>query len=126
MEYRTSSKERKKCHEGIMEYCDEAACPYKKILAVLGKAYTFSILGVLEEQNTARFNRIVDVVRGSPKTITDRLTELVKEGIVKREAFAEIPPRVEYSLTEMGEGLKPVMVALRDWAKEWSPQSSFS
>jgi DNA-binding HxlR family transcriptional regulator len=44
----------------------------------------------------------------------------VKEGIVKREAFAEIPPRVEYSMTEMGEDLKPVMGYLRDWAKKWA------
>ncbi|MFX1367031.1 MAG: winged helix-turn-helix transcriptional regulator, partial [Promethearchaeota archaeon] len=47
------------------------------------------------------------------------LVELVKEGIVKREAFAEIPPRVEYSLTEMGEDLKPTMHYLREWAKRW-------
>ncbi|MFX0107244.1 MAG: winged helix-turn-helix transcriptional regulator [Candidatus Hodarchaeota archaeon] len=103
-----------------MEYCDESACPYKKILAVLGKAYTFSILRVLAQDGVARFNRIVERVEGSPKTITDRLTELVKEGIVKREAFAEIPPRVEYSLTQMGKDLKPVMGYLRDWAKKWA------
>jgi DNA-binding HxlR family transcriptional regulator len=103
-----------------MEYCDEGACPYKKILAVLGKAYTFSILRVLARNRVTRFNKIAKEVRGSPKTVTDRLTELVKEGIVKREAFAEIPPRVEYSLTEMGEDLKPVMGFLRDWAKKWA------
>ncbi len=120
MEPRNAQKERKPCHEGIMEYCDEENCPYKKILAVLGKAYTFSILRVLAREGIARFNSIAREVHGSPKTITDRLTELVKEDIVKREAFAEIPPRVEYSLTEMGEGLKPVMAYLRDWAKKWA------
>ncbi|MHA2423278.1 MAG: winged helix-turn-helix transcriptional regulator [Candidatus Thorarchaeota archaeon] len=112
--------QRKPCHEEIMEYCDEDACPYKKILAILGKAYTFSILRVLAQDGVARFNEIARRVEGSPKTITDRLTELVREGIVKREAYTEIPPRVEYSLTEMGEDLKPVMEYLRTWAKRWA------
>lgn len=119
MESRKIDKERKPCLEGIMEYCSDD-CPYRRILAILGKAYTFSILRVLALKGIVRFNAIVGEVEGSPKTITDRLTELVKEGIVKREAFAEIPPRVEYSLTEMGEGLKPVMRYLRDWAKKWT------
>jgi DNA-binding HxlR family transcriptional regulator len=120
MESTTAKKSRKRCGEGIMEYCDEENCPYKKILAVLGKPYTFTILRVLANEGVARFNEIVKSVKGSPKTITDRLTELVKEGIVKREAFAEIPPRVEYSLTEMGEDLKPTMQYLREWAKKWT------
>ena len=120
METGPKSEERKPCPEGIMEYCDEEACPYRKILAVLGKAYTFSILRVLAKDGVARFNEIVKSVEGSPKTVTDRLTELVKEGIVKREAFAEIPPRVEYSLTEMGEDLKPTIHYLQDWAKKWA------
>ena len=120
MESATSKKDLKPCHEGIMEYCDEEKCPYKKILAILGKTYTFTILRVLANKGVARFNRIAASVKGSPKTITDRLTELVREGIVKREAFAEIPPRVEYSLTEMGKDLKPVMEYLRTWAKRWA------
>jgi len=110
----------KLCGEGIMEYCDEENCPYRRILALLGKTYAFSILRVLESQGVARFNKIVESVKGSPKTITDRLAELVREGIVKREAFAEIPPRVEYSLTEMGEDLRPTMQYIRNWAKKWA------
>ena len=120
MEPVASKKELKPCNEGIMEYYDEENCPYKRILAVLGKPYTFTILRVLANRGVARFNKIVEAVKGSPKTITDRLTELVKEGIVKREAFAEIPPRVEYSLTEMGDDLKPTMRFLREWAKKWT------
>jgi DNA-binding HxlR family transcriptional regulator len=120
MESGKTSKERKPCHEGIMEYCDEETCPFNRIISVLGKAYTFSILRVLARDEVARFNQIVNQVNGSPKTITDRLTELVEEGIVKREAFAEIPPRVEYSLTEIGNDLKPVMEYLRSWARRWA------
>ncbi len=103
-----------------MEYCDEAACPYKKILTLLGKAYSFSILRVLSREGVLRFNEIAREIKGSPKTITDRLTELVSEGIVKREAFAEIPPRVEYSLTEMGKDLKPTIEHIRTWAVKWT------
>ncbi len=112
--------DRKLCHEGIMEYCDEENCVYNRVLTLLGKTYTFSILRILAREGTVRFNDVVKAVEGSPKTITDRLRELVKEGLVKREAFAEIPPRVEYSLTEMGEDLKPLMSYLKEWARKWT------
>jgi DNA-binding HxlR family transcriptional regulator len=52
------------------------------------------------ENDAARFNKIVNEIGGSPKAITDRLTELCEEGILKRRSYAEIPPRVEYSLSE--------------------------
>lgn len=61
-----------------------------------------------------RFNTIAKRVGGSTKTITERLNELVAHGVVKREAFAEIPPRVEYSLTEMGLGLKPTFRYIKE------------
>ena len=103
-----------------MEYCDEDTCPYKRILSLLGKAYSFSILRILSQEGVLRFNEITSEVKGSPKTITDRLTELTSEGIVKREAFAEIPPRVEYSLTDMGNDLKPIIEHIRSWALKWT------
>ena len=101
-----------------MEFCTEE-CPYRKILSIFGKRYTLSILRVLFHHGIARFNKIANEVSGSPKTITDRLVELCEAGIVKREAFAEIPPRVEYSLTEKGLDLKPVMDQIRAWGMKW-------
>jgi DNA-binding HxlR family transcriptional regulator len=109
----------KPCLEGIQEYCTKD-CPYRRVLSVFGKRYTLGILRVLVRDGVARFNKIVDDVSGSTKTITERLNELVMFGIVKREAFAEIPPRVEYSLTERGLDLKPVLDYIREWGKKWA------
>ena len=66
-----------------------------------------------------RFNELAKEVAGSPKTLTERLNELVELQIIHREAFAEIPPRVEYSLTAQGRDLKPVMEAIRIWVEKW-------
>ncbi|MGY5855505.1 MAG: helix-turn-helix domain-containing protein [Candidatus Thorarchaeota archaeon] len=112
-------KKKKPCLEGIQEYCTED-CPYRRVLSVFGKRYTLGILRVLVRDDVARFNKIVEDVQGSTKTITERLNELVTFGIVKREAFAEIPPRVEYSLTESGLDLKPVLDYIREWGKKWA------
>ena len=60
------------------------------------------------ENDAAQFNKIVKEIDGSLKTITDRLVELCEEGILKRKSYAEIPPRVEYSLTEKGRDLEPL------------------
>ena len=94
-------------------------CFYRRILSIIGKKYTLNMIRFFVHYPVARFNRIVEEIGGSPKTITDRLNELCREGILKREAFAEIPPRVEYSLTEKGLALKPVMDEMWAWGKKW-------
>jgi DNA-binding HxlR family transcriptional regulator len=94
-------------------------CFYKRILSIIGKKYTLNMIRFFVNTPVARFNEIVKVIKGSPKTITDRLNELCREGILKREAFAEIPPRVEYSLTEKGLALKPVMDEMWAWGEMW-------
>ncbi len=106
------------CFEGLQDRCTKD-CPYRKILSLIGKRYTFSILRILTHDGVLRFNTIANRVGGSTKTITERLNELVAHGVVKREAFAEIPPRVEYSLTEMGLGLKPTFRYIREWGEKW-------
>lgn len=68
---------------------------------------------------TIRFNKIMENLNGiSPKTLTDRLKELGKAGLIKREIFAEIPPRVEYSLTLDGIELRDLMIPLMEWASK--------
>ncbi len=54
----------------------------------------------------------------SPKTLADRLKELKKSGLINREIFAEIPPRVEYSLTQDGIELRDLMIPLMEWASK--------
>lgn len=98
--------------------CDDT-CIYKRILTLIGKKHTLDIIRILIYEQPVRFNKIQKELGSSPKTLTDRLNELCALGIIKREAYAEIPPRVEYSLTEKGMDLKPVMEAIRIWATKW-------
>jgi len=58
----------------------------------------------------------------SPKTLADRLKELTKAGLIKRENFAEIPPRVEYTLTQDGVEVRDAMLPLMEWAYKKSFQ----
>ena len=61
----------------------------------------------------------------SKKVLTNQLKELENDGLLLRQSFAEIPPRVEYSLTEKAVGLLPVLRMLSDWANETYPEMDF-
>ncbi|WP_240895981.1 winged helix-turn-helix transcriptional regulator [Kineococcus siccus] len=68
---------------------------------------------------TKRFGELRAALPGiSPKTLTDRLRHLEAHDVLSRRAFAEVPPRVEYSLTERGRRLEPVLLALWEWGHD--------
>ena len=94
------------------------SCFYRNLLSIISRKYTLNVLRVIMENDVARFNKIVNKIvneiSGNPKTITDRLNELCEEGILKRISYAEIPPRVEYSLTEKGKDLEPLFKKIRE------------
>ena len=91
-------------------------CKVQRVLIMLGKKYLMPIIRILLINKTMRFNEILDELKGSPKTITARLRELEKYGLVRREQFNEIPPRVEYSLTDQGRDLEDIFERLANWA----------
>jgi len=69
-------------------------------------------------EGTRRFSQLRSSLAGiSPKTLTDRLRELEQHGLVERVMYAEIPPRVEYTLTQKGRTLEPVISALAAWGR---------
>lgn len=75
----------------------------EEFLQFMSKKYTLSILKHLQTEETKRFNKLVkNIGTISTKTMSKRLKELVEYGLVAREQFNEIPPRVEYSLTNKG------------------------
>ncbi len=86
-----------------------------RALALIGPKWTLQIVEALLER-PRRFTELeralVDV---NPKVLTDRLRELVEYGLVSRTYHAEVPPRVEYSLTERGRALRPAITALERW-----------
>ncbi len=94
-------------------------CPKRKLFELFGRKYTLDVLRSIMQREHARFNEIARDIGGSPKTVTDRLKEMAAEGIILRTAYAEIPPRVEYSLTEKGLDLRPVMRKIMEWSDKW-------
>jgi DNA-binding HxlR family transcriptional regulator len=101
-------------HENHKECINE--CKVQQALILLGKKYLMPIIRLLLLKNTLRFNEILDYLNGSPKTITARLRELEKYSIINRTQFNEIPPRVEYSLTNQGKELEDIFERLANWA----------
>jgi DNA-binding HxlR family transcriptional regulator len=68
-------------------------------------------------------NELGDV---TDRTLTRQLRELEDDGLVHREVFAEVPPRVEYSLTPLGHSLRPVVTTLEAWGKQWAHSQGVS
>ncbi len=92
--------------------CLDESCPVARAVRSLDGKWTLLIVRDLLG-GTRRFGELRSSLVGiSPKTLTDRLRDLTDAGLVRREMFAEIPPRVEYSLTDAGRGVAPVIAAL--------------
>ena len=102
-------------------------CGYEveAVARLLGGKWTLLILYYLAE-GTRRFGELEKLLGINPRTLSNRLSELEAAGIVSREGYAEVPPRVEYSLTEKGRGLIPIIEAMNAYAKQWVkvPQSA--
>ncbi|HOI59596.1 helix-turn-helix domain-containing protein [Methanoculleus sp.] len=96
-----------------------ATCPLRGILPVIAKKWTLLIITTIGRAGTIRFTELQGALPGiSPKTLTDTLKVLVDEHLVERHCYAEIPPRVEYSLTGDGAGLREAILPLLQWASE--------
>lgn len=108
-------KESNKCHTKKEQ--DVCLCPVEGIVEVISRKWALQIIGVIGNSGKLRFNEIMERLgKISPKALTDRLKELETTGLVKREVFAEIPPRVEYSLTRDGLELRKLIIPLMEWA----------
>ena len=92
-------------------------CPLEGVIDVISKKWTLLIVNVIGNHGRARFNKLMQELRGiSPKTLADTLKQLREEGLINRESFAEIPPRVEYSLTSDGKRLREAIMPILTWA----------
>lgn len=90
-------------------------CPVAATLDLIGGKYKALILWHLAE-GKLRFSELRKVILGAtPKMLTQQLRELEAQKLIHREVFPIIPPKVEYSLTELGQSLMPILVAMRDW-----------
>jgi DNA-binding HxlR family transcriptional regulator len=96
-----------------------SVCPIANAARLLGDRWTLVILRDLAD-GAVRFSDLEDLSGGiSPRTLADRLREMESQGLVSRESFREIPPRVQYSLTSKGLATLPVIEALRTFGDNW-------
>ena len=94
------------------------ACPVETTLSIIRSKWQVLILRDLLANGTMRFKELQrSIGRVSQKVLTDNLRAMEDFGIVHREVFAEVPPRVEYSLTETGRSLQPVLDAMWAWGE---------
>ena len=95
----------------------EDNCPVEATLELIGGKYKALILWHLS-QGILRFSELRQVIKGAtPKMLTQQLRELEANGLVHREVYPVIPPKVEYSLTELGKSLKPILDSMWAWDK---------
>lgn len=95
------------------------ACPVEATLDVIGGKWKALILFHLFEAGTLRFSELLKLMPGiSERVLTKQLRELEADGIVHRKVYAEVPPKVEYSLTKYGQTLKPVSDAMCKWGSK--------
>jgi DNA-binding HxlR family transcriptional regulator len=94
-------------------------CPVKDIMATYGDKWSMYTVLLLGQHHRMRFNELRSAIHGiSQRMLTVTLRSLEQDGIVSRTLYPEIPPRVEYQLTELGEGLLKQLLELANWAEE--------
>ena len=94
-------------------------CPVETTLEMIGGKYKALILWHLSN-GKLRFSELKKTIsNATPKMLTQQLRELENDELIHREVFPVIPPKVEYSLTETGKSLIPVLIAMRDWGAEY-------
>jgi len=100
-----------------MEICPTVEGAFR----LLGKKWTGLIVHVLAAGDR-RFSELLEAIpRISSRILSQRLAELEAEGLLARTVYPDTPVRVQYSLTEKGKALRPILVGLAEWAHRWAP-----
>lgn len=95
-------------------------CPVATTVQLIGNKWKLLILRNLIYNGTQRFGDFLKTIPAiSKKVLTDDLRALEDDGLIEREVFAEVPPRVEYSLSLLGKSLKPILDAMFDWGTDY-------
>lgn len=92
-------------------------CPVRNVIARIGNKWAFLVIIILDEKGTVRFNELArEIPDVSSRVLAGTLRTLEADGLISRKAYAVVPPRVEYSLTEMGRSLVPLINEMTRWA----------
>lgn len=101
-------------------------CPVGATLDLIGGKYKALILWHLAE-NKLRFSQLNKLIpSATAKMLTQQLREMETQNLVHREVYPVVPPKVEYSLTELGRSLMPVLIAMRDWGSAYLHSKNLS
>jgi DNA-binding HxlR family transcriptional regulator len=93
-------------------------CPSRVVLDRIAEKWTGLVVLALNDE-TLRFTQLRDRIGGvAPKVLTQTLRSLERDGLVRRRVYAEVPPRVEYSLTRLGRSLREPLEAVQHWAEQ--------
>lgn len=94
---------------------ERASCPVERTLEVIGGRWKVLILRELF-LGVKRFGQLHRALHGiTQKMLTQQLREMEEDGIIHREVYLQVPPKVEYSLTPLGESLKPIIDSMHQW-----------
>lgn len=94
-------------------------CEKELTLSVISGKWKIVIIWYLGKEGSHRFSELQRLLpKVTQKMLSSQLKELMDDGIIKREAYPEVPPRVEYSLTELGKTLMPIIELMYDWGKK--------
>lgn len=103
--------------ENLKKYRRVDECPVRNVVARFSGKWAMLVLCVLAENEATRFNVIGKAIPDiSPKVLSETLKSLESDGLISRHMYAEVPPRVEYSLTALGRSLMPHINSLVAWA----------
>lgn len=106
--------------QAVEDRADEAVCycPITDLLDAVAKKYALQIVAVVAAKRSVRFKDLEDrFPSASASTLSHRLEELVDHGLLGREDYGEVPPRVEYRLTSEGERLQELLEPLLEWTR---------
>lgn len=93
-------------------------CPVRNVIARFGNKWALLTLLIIGEQKVVRFNELSRLIPDvSSRVLSSTLRTLEADGLVDRKVYAEVPPKVEYRLTEVGESLLPLIQQLTEWAQ---------
>ena len=98
----------------------DGSCPVATTISLLNSQWKILIMRELLLHPSERYSELQHSVAGiSQKMLTQSLHEMTADGIVQRQAFPEVPPRVEYRLTELGQSMDPILKAMHNWGKQY-------